>query len=486
MNAGFDLSGYTLETLHINGEFILDRGRRSDGSDSILVLRPEHTHTEEANCQRLEHEYVLAPDLDAAWAACPLALKRHRGRPVLILSDPGGTPLDCLLSEPLEVGRFLTVAIGLAVALGQAHARNLVHKDIKPANILVDANGKVWLTGFGLAVKVTPQRQAFTPPLIIKGSWAYMAPEQTGRVSRFVDTRSDLYSLGITLYEMLTGALPFVASDPLEWIHCHIARQPTPLRTRRRDVPKQIEAIVLKLLAKTGEDRYQTAAGLEADLRRCLQSWSSQGEIDSFTLAANDLRDGLSIPDSLYGRDSQITDAVAAFERVASTGEPEIVLVSGPAGIGKSSMMNELQMRLTSTSCLFASGKSDQFKLDIPYPAMATALQGLVRRLLGLSGAELDRWRRQLQEALGPNGQLMINLVPELAVIIGEQSPPPDLPPHEAQSRFHVVFRRFLAAFAQPAHPLTLFIDDLQWLDTATLELIERLAAYNRKCGISC
>ncbi len=395
---------------------------------------------------------------------------------MLILSDPGGTPLDCLLSEPLEVDRFLTVAIGLAAALGQAHARNLVHKDIKPANILVDANGKVWLTGFGLAVKITPQRQAFTPPLIIKGSWAYMAPEQTGRVNRFVDTRSDLYSLGITLYEILTGALPFVASDPLEWIHCHIAREPTPLRTRRRDVPKQIEAIILKLLAKTGEDRYQTAGGLEADLQRCLQSLRAQGEIDSFTLAAHDIRDRLSIPDSLYGRDRYITDALSAFERVASTGEPEIILVSGPAGIGKSSMMNELQMRLTSTSCLFASGKSDQFKLDIPYPAIATALQGLVRRLLGLSGAELERWRRQLQEALGPNGQLMVNLVPELAVIIGEQLPPPDLPPLEAQSRFHVVFRRFLAAFAQPAHPLTLFIDDLQWLDAATLELIERLA----------
>ena len=479
MNTGFDLSGYVLETLHVNGEFVLDRGRRPDGGNSILVLSPEHTHTEDANCQRLEHEYALGPELDSAWATRPLALKRHRGRPVLVLTDPGGTPLDRLLREPFTVERFLAVAIGLTAALGQVHARGLVHKDVKPANVLVDDLSRVWLTGFGLAVKVPQQRQAFTPPLIIKGSWAYMAPEQTGRVNRFVDTRSDLYSLGITFYELLTGELPFSASDPLEWIHCHVARQPPSPRARRRDLPKQIEAIVMKLLAKTGEERYQTAAGLQADLQRCLEAWTLHGQIDSFTIALNDLRDRLQIPDGLYGRDRPIASVMSAFERVASSGETEIVLVSGPAGIGKSSMMNELQMRLTATSCLFAAGKSDQFKLDIPYPAMAHALQGLVRRLLGLSGADLDRWRRQLLDALGPNGQLMINLVPELALIIGERPAPPDLAPQEAQNRFHVVFQRFLSAFAQPAHPLTLFIDDLQWLDTATLELIERLVLHS-------
>lgn len=476
MNAGIDLSGYAFETLHINGEFKLERGRPPGADVPILVLSPEHPHTEDASRQRLEHEYGLVSELDAAWAACPLALTRHKGRPVLVLADPGGTPLDLRLSCPLELGYFLTVAVGLTAALGQVHARGLLHKDIKPANVLADESGKVWLTGFGLACKIPIERPAVTPIHVIRGTWAYMAPEQTGRVNRFADIRSDLYSLGVTLFEMLTGTLPFVASDPLEWIHCHVARQPPSPKALRPDVPEPLDRMILKLLAKTGEDRYQTAAGIESDLRRCLDQWKAIGLIDTFAIASNDIPMGLPLPNALYGRDGHVAAMLSAFERVSSTGQMEIVLVSGPAGIGKSAIVKELQRNLVTTSGLFASGKSDQYKVGIPYPTMAHALQGLVRRILSVESAELERWRRQLLEALGPNGQLMINLVPELAVIIGAQPPPPDLPPQETQNRFHIVFRRFLGVFAQPSHPLTLFIDDLQWLDTATIELIERLA----------
>jgi energy-coupling factor transporter ATP-binding protein EcfA2 len=359
-------------------------------------------------------------------------------------------------------------------ALGQVHRRGLIHKDIKPENVLVDDAGNVWLTGFGIASRLPRERQAPAPPEIIAGTLAYMAPEQTGRMNRSIDTRSDLYSLGVTLYQMLTGVLPFAAADPLEWVHCHIARQPV-APADRAAVPEPLSAIIMKLLAKNAEERYQTAAGLEADLRRCLAEWQSHGRIDPFPLGAHDSSDRLLIPEKLYGREREVDALLAAFDRVVAQGTPELVLVSGYSGVGKSSVVNELHKVLVPPRGLFAAGKFDQYKRDIPYATLAQAFQTLVRQILVKSEAEVDHWRHALLEALGPNGQLIVNLIPEVEFIIGKQPPVPDLPPQEARGRFQLVFRRFLGAFARPEHPLALFLDDLQWLDAATLELLERL-----------
>jgi hypothetical protein len=295
-------------------------------------------------------------------------------------------------------------------------------------------------------------------------------------MNRSIDSRSDLYSFGVTLYELITGTLPFSASDPMEWIHCHIARVPLSPSERNSTVPAQLSAIVMKLLAKTAEERYQTAAGVGADLRRCLISWESHERIDAFPLGAHDVSERLLMPEKLYGRECEIETLLAAFEQVVAHGTAELVLVSGYSGIGKSSVVNELQKVLVARRGLFASGKFDQYKRDIPYATLAQAFQALIRGILVKPEAEVEKWRHALQESVGPNGQLVITLVPELEFIIGKQPPVPELPPQDAQNRFRIVLRRFLGTFARPEHPLLLFLDDLQWLDGATLDLLQDLA----------
>src|SRR6266436_2606575 len=408
-----------------------------------------------------------------------MAMARHGDRTVLVLEDPGGVPLDQLLGRPMDLALWLRLAIGLSTAIGHLHQRGIVHKDIKPANVLVDlATSQIWLVGFGIASRLPRERQSPEPPEFIAGTLAYMAPEQTGRMNRSIDTRSDLYSTGVTLYEMVTGSLPFAAIDPMEWLHCHIAKQPEPPAQRVENIPEAVSAIIMKLLAKTAEERYQTASGLEADLRRCLADWENQHRIDEFVLGHHDMPDRLLIPEKLYGRAQEIETLLASFDRVVTTGRPELMLVSGYSGVGKSSVVNELHKVLVPPRGLFASGKFDQYKRDIPYSTLAQAFQSLIRPMLGLPEADLAPWRDAIQQALGPNGRLVVALVPELELIIGPQPAVPELPAQDAQNRFQMVFRRFLGVFAKKEHPLALFLDDLQWLDTATLKLIEHLVSH--------
>ena len=547
-----ELSRYVLQALRKDEEFILYRGRSRDdtsqattGADlgyaassdlgreavppfrndpafaglrRILLAAPVLEYPRPESLKLLEHAYSFREVLDRAWAARPIGIARHWNRTVLVMEDPGGVPLDQLLGQPLDIELSLSLAISLSNGIGHLHQRGIVHKDIKPAHILVDCDTRqCWLRGFGVASRLKRERQAPEPPEFIEGTLAYMAPEQTGRMNRSIDSRSDLYSFGVTLYEMVTGSLPFTASNPMEWVHCHIAKQPMPPEERLSHVPAPVSAIIMKLLAKTAEERYQTAAGVESDLRRCLELWARRhgsggmqfgegaspvlqhsdtptlrstgiededddeyenevfGDIREFPLGQYDTPDRLLIPEKLHGRNHEIDTLVASFDRVVARGKPELVLVSGYPGIGKSSVVNELHRVMVHPRGLFASGKFDQYKRDIPYATLAQALQSLVRPLLGKNEAELRNWRDAFHEALGPNGQLIIDLVPELKLIIGEQPPLPDLPPQDAQGRFQLVFRRFIAVFARPEHPLVLFLDDLQWLDPATLDLLEDL-----------
>lgn len=467
-----------LEILCDDGARVLCRqwSRGDEGKvSSILVVRAILEPAPPAVLERFAHEFALRNELGRSWAVWPLELIRSGSRTLLTLEDPGGDALEQLLIAPMKLGHFLRLAIAITTAVEYVHRSSLVHKDLKPANILVIGENEVRITGFGLASRLPREQQQFEATETVAGTLAYMAPEQTGRMNRSVDSRSDLYAIGVTFYRMLTGVLPFNAATPLEWVHCHIARRAIPPAERLNDVPDAVSAIIMKLLAKTAEERYQTAAGLRNDLTHCLAEWQIRGRIDHFTPGEADQPDRLLIPERLYGRKNEIEALLASFDRVARSGTPELLLISGYSGIGKSAVVHEFHRALVPRGGLFASGKFDQYKRNIPYATLAQALQNIVRHLLAKGEAELASWRNAICEALAPNGRLMIDLIPELKLVIGDQPPVPEASPQDARRRFQLVLQRFIGVFAKPDRPLVLFLDDLQWLDAATLDLLEEL-----------
>ncbi|MEP0912570.1 AAA family ATPase [Leptolyngbya sp. GB1-A1] len=473
----FTLSGLTITDLIQEGtKSLIYRGVREDGCPVVIKsLRPEQYSAR--NIEQLKHEYAIGQQLNLPGTVRALALEFNRGVPYLILEDFGGQPLDQLLSQFHEPAAFLNMALQIVAALAQIHQRHIVHKDIKPQNIIVNLEqNQVKIGDFGLAAFLPYESQIVGASNRIEGSLPYLSPEQTGRMNRGIDQRSDLYSLGVTFYEMLTGQLPFQGNDPLEWIHCHIAKTPIAPIAINPAIPQVISDIVLKLLAKVAEDRYQSAIGLQADLERCLQLWKTTGEILPFPIAEQDISDRLQIPQKLYGREPEITQLLTVFSRVMAEGKPELILVSGYSGIGKSSLVNELHKPIVQTRGIFISGKFDQYKRDIPYTTIVQAFQGLVRQLLAEPKEKLVIWRDRIQSAVGNNGRLITDVIPEVTLIIGEQPPIPILGSTESQNRFNLVFQNFISAFAQADHPLAIFLDDMQWADSATLSLIQTVA----------
>jgi predicted ATPase len=393
-----------------------------------------------------------------------------------VLENSGGTILEHGLRSRLELHVVLRAGVGIASALGRFHAHGFIHRNLNPGNVFINfETGEARLIG----VYIAPRWPVGGPEAPETGgaNFAFLAPEQTGRMNRPADPRSDLYAFGVMLYKMATGELPFMAKDPMEWFHCHLAVQPIPPNQRAATVPAQLSAIVMKLLSKVPEERYQTAAGVEKDLTRCFERLESDGQIAPFPLGTDDVPDQLLISQKVYGRDSQIDTLLTAFKRVASGGNPELVLVSGYSGIGKSTMVDQLPNQVASLGGLFASGKFDQLKKDLPYGTVVQAFQMLVRQILSKSEDEVSQWRDRLAGALGENGRLITNLLPELELIIGKQSAVPDLPPQDAHHRFEITFGRFLSVFAGREHPLALFLDDLQWADSGTLHFLEHLLA---------
>ncbi|WP_257463510.1 AAA family ATPase [Archangium lipolyticum] len=471
------LQGYTAtEALQKGASSLVYRALRELDGRPVTLKMPLSEHPARRELERLKNEYEVGKKVGGPAAVRPYALERSRDRLVLVLEDFGGLPLAQLLGTPMEPGRFLQLAIRITRALAEVHRHGVAHRDLKPQNILIHPEtGEVKLTGFGSASLLPREYQEVLNPRLIEGSLPYLSPEQTGRMNRAVDYRSDLYSLGVILFEMLTGTLPFHASDPLGWIHCHIARPPPSPSDIIPVIPEALSSIVLKLLSKMAEERYQSAPGLKFDLERCLEQWTAHGSIARFPLGAHDVSERFQIPQKLYGREEEVASLMDAFARVVSRGAPELLLVSGYSGIGKSSLVRELHRPIVRARGFFLSGKFDQFKRDTPYATIAQALRELVQQLLTEDEERIADWKRRIQGAVGLNGQLLIEVVPQIELIIGKQPPLRELPPLEAQHRFHRVFQQFMEVFTRQEHPLALFLDDLQWADAASLRLLHYL-----------
>jgi predicted ATPase/signal transduction histidine kinase len=464
--------GYTLEkTLH-RGTYTV--AHRIAGPGGTRILRTPRDPARRSDVAKLHHEHqilaALGGDPALAFVEASGAIEAH-----VVSADPGGDPLRGLIRGPMPVASVLWIAAGLTDALSALHRLRIIHKDVNPDTILVDeARHRVSLVSFALASRLPRETHRILSPASTEGSLAYVSPEQTGRMNRAIDYRTDFYSLGITLYEMLTGHPPFVSTDAAELVHAHIARMPTPPHEVNPAVPRALSALVMKLLAKNAEDRYQSAHGIKADVEACVTFFTTGEHAAAVSLGSLDIPDILHVPQKLYGRAPEVELLLQAFDR-ASAGRPELVLISGYSGIGKSAVVNEIHKPIVRTQGFFISGKYEQYKRDIPYFALTRAFQALLRQLLTGSQASVAGWRGRLVAALGPHGRLITDVIPEVEIIIGEQPPVVEMGPAEAQARFREVFQRFVEVFAQAEHPLVLFLDDLQWADSASLKLIRAL-----------
>ena len=462
--------------MHESGNSLVYSGYKIANNQPVILKILKQAYPPPTKIAWFRREYEITKNLNLTGVVDAYSLENHQFRWVMALEDFGGRSLDRSIEiKQFSLIEFLPLAIQIANILGQVHQHNILHKDINPSNIVWhQTTGQVKLIDFGISTVLTRENQTFRNPNLLEGTLAYMSPEQTGRMNRAIDYRTDFYSLGATFYELLTGQLPFVTQDELELVHCHLARQPAPPHERKPDIPPTLSEIVLKLMSKNAEDRYQSAYGLKADLEECLRQWQAKGQIDPFPLARNDVSDRFQIPQKLYGREREIDTLLAAFDRV-SQGTSEMMLVSGYSGIGKSALVQEVYKPITRKRGYFISGKFDQFQRNIPYAAFIQAFRSLVLQLLMESEEKIATWREKILEALGANGQVIIEVIPEVELIVGAQPAAPELPPTEAKNRFNLVFQNFIKIFTRQEHPLVLFLDDLQWADGASLKLIDLL-----------
>ncbi len=450
----------------------------------LKILKEDYPSPSELT--RYKQEYEITHSLDITGVIKVYGLQRYRNTLAIIMEDFGGVSLDILInSRSLALSEFLTLAIRITEIVCEIHTANVIHKDINPSNIVWNPSAnQLKIIDFGISTVLTHENPTIINPSALEGTLAYMSPEQTGRMNRTLDYTTDFYSLGATFYQMLTGCLPFEANEALELVHCHIAKKPILPHELKPDIPKVVSNLIMKLLAKTSEERYLSAFGIKADLQECIGQLQTTGTISDFLLAQKDPSNRFSIPQKIYGREQEIETLLSTFKRVTQTNEAEknveMILICGYSGIGKSVLVRELYKPITAQQGYFISGKFEQFQRNIPYSAIASAFRSLIQQLLAENDAQLLQWREKLIAALGSNGQVIADVIPEIEQILGPQSPVQQLEPTEAQNRFSLVFQKFVQVFCQQSHPLVVFLDDLQWADSASLKVIDLMMTDDR------
>ena len=465
------------QKLSENKSACLYRASQETTSEKVLIKTSTGSELNPHEQERFHHEYSIMKHLvESSHIPKPLDFLEVKGWPVLVFEDPRGQVLEDLLGDHFDLENALKIGIALAKAIADIHNRGVIHKDIKPSNFLISKDlAQAEIFNFEIATLLPLEYLAAAPVNVLQGTLEYMSPEQTGRMNRAIDYRSDLYSLGVTLYRLLANELPFSARDPLSWCYCHLAIQPKPLDELCPSLSPSLVAIVHKLMAKMAEDRYQSAMGLCRDLERCAGDLQATGSITDFDISVADTPLMFSVPQKLYGREREKKVLLKGFEAVIGDGKPRMILVGGVSGVGKSSLVHELYKPIVRTRSLFLKGKFDQYRRNIPYETLIQVFQAMIRQILTESVDEVAEWKKRISEALGKNGRVITEVIPEVELIVGAQPEIAELAPSQAKNRFNMVFQNFVRVLAREDCPLLIFLDDMQWADNAPLQMLRIL-----------